>query len=57
MAKKAQLKIFNMADTLMQETQLASGQNSISLQNLSQGIYLFVVQAGNSVIQNKVVVY
>ncbi|MCK9269529.1 MAG: T9SS type A sorting domain-containing protein [Bacteroidales bacterium] len=46
-----------MADTLMQETQLASGQNSISLQNLSQGIYLFVVQAGNSVIQNKVVVY
>jgi hypothetical protein len=57
LAKKAQLKIFNMADTLMQETQLASGQNSISLQNLSQGIYLFVVQAGNSVIQNKVVVY
>jgi len=29
-------------------------QNTISLQNLPQGIYLFVVQAGNSVMQNKI---
>jgi len=56
-AKQAQLKVFNVAGTLVQETQLASGQNTVSLQNLPQGIYLFVLQAGSSFVQNKVVVY
>lgn len=55
--KEASLKIYNMNGQQVNEKLLTEGQNQVSLQNLSPGIYLFVVQSENSRVQNKVVVY
>lgn len=55
--KEANLKIYNMKGQLLNEKLLNTGQNEISVQNLTPGVYLFVMQSENSRIQNKVVVY
>ncbi len=55
--KEAVLKIYNMNGQLVNEKLISTGQNQVSVQNLSPGIYLFVMQSENSKIQNKVVVY
>ena len=55
--KEAHLKIFGMTGALIKETGLNKGENTVSVQNLPKGIYLFRLQSGNSVIQNKVMVY
>ena len=55
--KEANLKIYNISGQLINEKLLSKGQNQVSVQNLSPGIYLFVLQSENSRIQNKVVVY
>ncbi len=55
--KEANLKIYNISGQLKNEKLLSIGQNQVSIQNLSPGIYLFVLQSENSRIQNKVVVY
>jgi hypothetical protein len=54
---EANLKIFNVSGKQVKAMQLGTGQNQISIQNFAPGIYLFVIQSGNSMIQNKVVVY
>lgn len=56
-SKEASLKIYTMNGQLLNEKLLSSGQNQVSIQNLSPGIYLFVLQSENLRIQNKVVVY
>ena len=55
--KEASLKIYNMNGQQINEKLLGAGNNEVSVQNLTPGIYLFVMQSENSRIQNKVVVY
>lgn len=54
---EANLKIFNINWKQVKAIQLSTDQQQISIQNLSPGMYLFVIQSGISTIQNKVVVY
>ena len=55
--KEAILKIYNMTGNLVDKKLIDKEPNQVSVQNLSPGIYLFVLQFENSRIQNKVVVY
>jgi hypothetical protein len=55
--KDANLKIYTMDGKQVKTKLLSTGQNHLSIPDLTPGIYLFVIQSGNAMIQNKVVVY